>query len=1031
MRMRLLLAAYILFFAVVAAAEILPEDEKCLDIPDVTPKKYFHLKGKSLAIKLETSKRITHRLTTELFYIFIKEVLGYSKIEVNVREDDFQIEPVIERLSDYYHQTVSEPPATINLEVWVRPDYDTTNASQFVDECGTVGPPGRFGWFIPLEAARPVRTYYAKHLMSQNMFEVHWSLFLDPNLVRYFDISDRVISAMVKNENYNRRQDTGDYVCSESLCKESMYVPEQCRNTTCATLLAPGFNVSSFLVDQIDEMKLLVKVLWLGDNLRIVVEELSNLYALSRSNNSVVFFHWYPSEMVIDQRDFVSVLFTNNEIMEFTHKEAVGYKYEMHRLVKLAWSKIQKNAQPLYDSLRFFKLKESDYVNLLYLYEEYRANWPMRSIACNWMRNHTNVWKNWLGLYQTFRTPIYIGGIFPVNATSYNGKGIVTGAVMAQTAINKNPSILAHYNLQLIAFDGKCEADTVMKKFIDFIVEGYYPQLVGVLGPACSETVEPLAGVSRHYHIMVISYSAEGASFSDRTKYPYFFRTIGENKHYKHVYLKLFQRFGWKRVAALTEDGQKYTEYISLMQDDLEKNNIKFIANKKFPRERETEAMTRYLKDLKSKRARIIIADVVDDIARVVMCEAYKLEMTSAQGYVWFLPIWLNNTWYNTDQFNRNQKETVNCTSDEMKKAINGYFAMTHAYFAPDNAVMQENITVGQWRENYAKRTREPSNYAGFAYDAVWTYALALDKLAKTDPEAMSDLHSETTTNKLVRLVEDTDFHGVSGRIKFRGGPSRFSVIDVMQWYSDSMHTVGHFHPSLSENKPEILGGVLWLNESAVKWFTPDRAVPDDGTPPPEVCTAEFIAKLFNVSCQTAMIIANIMLVILLTLVLVAVCFYMKKKAVLIKSCWVKEPKDRHKASEIVAFLANNPKVVEPCLDAPLASVQLEDSNQAELGLPTEFREFRKSSTSSKSSPVKPNVTIEMEPVLPLYQPVDEKSDLENVPIEQSHVKEPLLGPGKPSSGSRLNLGKLVTGKQPKWDEENQDCPSSPEDGTS
>lgn len=67
----------------------------------------------------------------------------------------------------------------------------------------------------------------------------------------------------------------------------------------------------------------------------------------------------------------------------------------------------------------------------------------------------------------------------------------------------------------------------------------------------------------------------------------------GENKHYRYVYQELFKYFNWKQVAALTEDGQKYTEYISLMQDDLEKNGITFIANKKFPRERETEPMTR------------------------------------------------------------------------------------------------------------------------------------------------------------------------------------------------------------------------------------------------------------------------------------------------------------------------------------------------------------------------------------------------------------------------------------------------------
>ena len=52
-------------------------------------------------------------------------------------------------------------------------------------------------------------------------------------------------------------------------------------------------------------------------------------------------------------------------------------------------------------------------------------------------------------------------------------------------------------------------------------------------GPACSDTVEPIAGVSRHYNVVVISYSAEGVLFSNRSQYPYFFRTIGENKQFR------------------------------------------------------------------------------------------------------------------------------------------------------------------------------------------------------------------------------------------------------------------------------------------------------------------------------------------------------------------------------------------------------------------------------------------------------------------------------------------------------------------
>lgn len=116
-----------------------------------------------------------------------------------------------------------------------------------------------------------------------------------------------------------------------------------------------------------------------------------------------------------------------------------------------------------------------------------------------------------------------------MSGSSYNGRGIAGAAKLAKEAINQNQTVLSPYTLQIIVTDGMCQADNVMKHFIDFIVdENYYKNLVGVLGPACSDTVEPLAGVSKHYHIMVISYSAEGSSFSNREKYPYFFRTIGK-----------------------------------------------------------------------------------------------------------------------------------------------------------------------------------------------------------------------------------------------------------------------------------------------------------------------------------------------------------------------------------------------------------------------------------------------------------------------------------------------------------------------
>ena len=108
-----------------------------------------------------------------------------------------------------------------------------------------------------------------------------------------------------------------------------------------------------------------------------------------------------------------------------------------------------------------------------------------------------------------------------------------------------------------------------------------------------SETVEPIAGISKHTRMTVISYSAEGATFTDRDTYPYFFRTIGSNRQYEKVFMDLFKRLKWRRVAALTEDGQKYTEYISHMETIMKQENMELILNKKFTKDVSQSGMRR------------------------------------------------------------------------------------------------------------------------------------------------------------------------------------------------------------------------------------------------------------------------------------------------------------------------------------------------------------------------------------------------------------------------------------------------------
>lgn len=67
-----------------------------------------------------------------------------------------------------------------------------------------------------------------------------------------------------------------------------------------------------------------------------------------------------------------------------------------------------------------------------------------------------------------------------------------TAVSMSQNAIRANSSILPDVDIAVIDNNDGCHLDTVMKTFINYYVRP--DGVLGVLGPPCSESVEPVAG---------------------------------------------------------------------------------------------------------------------------------------------------------------------------------------------------------------------------------------------------------------------------------------------------------------------------------------------------------------------------------------------------------------------------------------------------------------------------------------------------------------------------------------------------------
>lgn len=849
---------------------------QCLTMRDeITHKRTPHLKNQVVHINFEVSRRVTQRLSSQIMKIFLTEVLGYRNVNVVEHDDKFRLDDTFARLNNATYVIMNDSPRLeqiaiqplVNMEAWIPSHVDPIplhNLYADVRDLGSIAPPGYFGWLVPELFSRKGES---------------WVTFTRPETAARFDVDEGTMSLIRSNA---MNTIAGGYYCNETFCHHGMYVPERCQGRqSCALLITSHPDVTGFVKDDIDELKLYVRVVWVGPNLKHLSETLIKDYLQREQKSmapsgsrSLVLLHWTPSSIVPNGTSFETIAFPRCGSIP----SGIGCHYEPNRLAKLVWTRLESVAKSAYEAINRAGFTAQMYEDLIDRYNRQSGILSEEDIACGWLRDNidhaTNDW-----LQYKDRNMIYVGGIFPMSGAFYSGSSIYIAALMAKEAINRNATVLTNYMMSVVANDGQCKSDMVLKSFIDFMINKNYQNMVGVLGPACSETVEPLIGVSKHYKSVVISYSAEGSTFNDRSRYPYFFRTIGENKQYKHVYLKLFQTLGWTRVAALTEDGQKYTEYISYMEDILTTNGITFVSNVKFPREREPGGMTKYLQALKDKRAKIIIADVNDQIARQVMCEASRLEMTAAQGYVWFLPLWLRPQWYDTDRYNQSG-ENVPCTTLEMSKAINGYLGISHAYFGEDNAVMQENITVREWLNNYEaecrRRNHQPSNYAGYAYDAMWTYAYAMDQLLKEKEAYIFHLHSQETIDRLTAIISEMDFYGVSGRINFLGGPSRYSVINVVQHINNETRLVGKFYPDDSAEKQEIADGRLELNVSAIVWLS--GKTPDDGSELGQSCVIAGFANFLNVSCEVAFAIMNILGIGVLAMIVIIGFIIIKRK---------------------------------------------------------------------------------------------------------------------------------------------------------
>ncbi|XP_060082316.1 uncharacterized protein LOC132561632 [Ylistrum balloti] len=837
------------------------EQLHCLQGEGLVNRREMYYNSKSLTLMLESSHSVSHNITNQILRTLLTEIVGYHRVQIqNEFSNTLNTTAILNRMSGCYSSGCTAksksvvPRTMINIEVPVVAGFlsNQWNQAGTVVSVGALGPLARPGWYIA--------DYTIDKLWETGQIADHWRSLLLEDVTQIFSMSDQlpVLRNLTKKAN-------GGYLCNFHGCVQGIYYGPRCPQTdqsTCAVLLSsyPEWN-KDVLIGQVETLDLLVNIAWLGDHYwRYISNQVEQ-------RHPVLLFGLHPDIIALGA-DFTRIRFPTCKTLPTNFP--VGCDYETNQFTKFVWSKIKTNAPEAYYVISKFHFEQLEFESLL---KNYSISKSVSSVACDWLNQNRHKWLAWIPKNLSMKQKIYLLGFFPVSGVQWTQPGLVQGAELALDRVNKNPGVLPNHDLELIIVDSQCKADVAMREYIKYIHNSTNLNIAGVLGPACSDEAESIASLSKHFYMFTVSYSAEASSLSDRVTYPYFYRTIPQISVHKYVYEQLFNKLEWHQVGALAEAGQELPEYHLLLQDHLQKSGVKVVIRHDIVQTHDhSYDVTQIFADLRARNVRIIIADFYVGAARAIMCEAYRQRMTAHEGYVWFLPsLWYSVGWWQV----RQGADDIPCTTQQMLYAIDGHFILSKTFADSDQTVIMGNFTVGMFKKLYAERVGraqvKPSPYATYVYDAVWVYALGLNKLLSSQPGALELLHQKSTADTLVHYINETDFQGVSGRVRFEGG-DRPGQIQVMQVFHNITRVVGKYTPGVPAG-----AGTLDLYQSHIRWLTPGGHTPSDGQPEEKLCVIEDFREMFSVSCEMSIVIANVIgfgvFVILVVFVLVVIKF--------------------------------------------------------------------------------------------------------------------------------------------------------------
>ncbi len=105
----------------------------------------------------------------------------------------------------------------------------------------------------------------------------------------------------------------------------------------------------------------------------------------------------------------------------------------MYQLSKFLWQPLEQRQPYIKHLVSRINFTQDRYEDLLRSYVRHNdGNYMMledkvRATACDWVRDHEELWRAWMPEMKSHKTPIYLGGMFPMAGPRWREPGILPG----------------------------------------------------------------------------------------------------------------------------------------------------------------------------------------------------------------------------------------------------------------------------------------------------------------------------------------------------------------------------------------------------------------------------------------------------------------------------------------------------------------------------------------------------------------------------------------------------------------------------